>query len=171
VKSSSPRTRLLRKGRRNEDVHPARGDETVSLEPSSVQSRVGRIGWWSMCFFSFRYPRCTTDCITKPLFTCSVRILAGHVGKTRRKLIPRSTDWAGATHESLWARNRVQKWGRSSPTRCFARVQIDRRAMHNLLFLGHLLDRQSDREGDGYDDLCLSYARHLPALQIAIEAH
>ncbi len=26
--------------------------------------------------------------------------------------------WAGATHESLWARNLVQKWGRSSPTRC-----------------------------------------------------
>jgi len=33
---------------------------------------------------------------------------------------------------SLWARNRVQKWGRSSPARCFARVQIDRRAMRNL---------------------------------------
>src|SRR5437870_10302869 len=26
--------------------------------------------------------------------------------------------WAGATHESLWPRKRVQKWGRSSPTRC-----------------------------------------------------
>ena len=69
------------------------------------------------------------------------------------KFSPRSRapkgSWAGATHESLWARNRVQKWGRSSPTRCFALVQIDRRAMRNLVFFGHLLD--------------------LPALQVAIE--
>jgi hypothetical protein len=78
--------------------------------------------------------------------------------------------WAGATHESLWPRNRVQKWGRSSPTQDFARVQIDRRAMRNLLFLGHLLDRQGDREGDAYGDLCLSCTLHLPALQVAIEA-
>src|SRR6266849_8307256 len=28
--------------------------------------------------------------------------------------------WAGATHDSLWPRNRVQKWGRSSPTRCYS---------------------------------------------------
>jgi len=26
--------------------------------------------------------------------------------------------WAGATHDSLWAWNRVRKWGRSSPTQC-----------------------------------------------------
>jgi hypothetical protein len=41
---------------------------------------------------------------------------------------------------SVWARNRVQKWGRSSPFRCFARVQKDRRAMRNLLLLEYLLD-------------------------------
>jgi hypothetical protein len=104
------------------------------------------------------------------LFTCSVRIPAAHAGKTRRKLIPGSTDWAGATHESLWPRNRVQKWGRSSPTRRFARVQIDRRAMRNRFALGHLLDRQGKREGDGYGDLCLSCTSHLPMLQIANEA-
>src|SRR5436853_7862211 len=34
--------------------------------------------------------------------------------------------WAGATHDSLWPRNRVQKWGRSSPLRCFALVQNQR---------------------------------------------
>ncbi len=89
------------------------------------------------------------------------------------KFSPRSRapkgGWAGATHESLWARNRVQKWGRSSPTRCFARVQIDRHAMRNLLALGQLLDRQGDREGDADGDLCLSCTRHLPALQIAFE--
>ena len=78
--------------------------------------------------------------------------------------------WAGATHHSLWPRNRVQKWGRSSPTQGFARVQIDRRAMRNLLFLVHLLDRQGDREGDAYGDLGLSCTLHLPALQVAIEA-
>ena len=32
----------------------------------------------------------------------------------------------------LWAAEGSQKWGRSSPTRCFARVQIDCRAMRNL---------------------------------------
>jgi hypothetical protein len=36
------------------------------------------------------------------------------------------------------------------------RAQIDCRAMRNLLFLGHLLDRQSDREDDANGDLCLS---------------
>jgi len=60
--------------------------------------------------------------------------------------------WAGATHESLWPRNRVRKWGRSSPTQGFPRVQIDRRALQKLLFLGHLLDRQGDRESDAYGD-------------------
>src|SRR6266566_9165739 len=34
--------------------------------------------------------------------------------------------WAGATHDSLWPRNRVQKWGRSSPFRGFALVQNQR---------------------------------------------
>jgi hypothetical protein len=27
------------------------------------------------------------------------------------------SSWAGATHEPLWAQNRVQEWSRSSPTR------------------------------------------------------
>ena len=62
---------------------------------------------------------------------------------------PKETScWAGATHDSHWPRNRVRKWGRSSPTQGFARVQIDRRAMRNLLFLGQLLGRQGDSEGD-----------------------
>src|SRR2546422_331841 len=62
------------------------------------------------------------------------------------------------------------KWGRSSPTRCFARGQIDRRVVRNHLSIWHLLDRQGDREGDGYGDLCLSCTRHPFALQIAVEA-
>jgi hypothetical protein len=69
---------------------------------------------------------------------------------------------------SLWPRNRAENWGRSSPTKGFARVQIDRRAVRNLLFLGHLLDRRGEREGDGSGDLCLSCTRHLPALQSAV---
>jgi hypothetical protein len=66
-------------------------------------------------------------------------------------------------------RNRAQNWGRSSPTQGFARVQIDRRAVRNLLFLGHLLDRRGEREGDGSGDLCLSCTRHLPTLQRAVQ--
>ena len=49
---------------------------------------------------------------------------------------------------SLWARNRGQKRGRSSPFRRFARVQIDRRAMRNLLSFAHLVDGQGDHQGD-----------------------
>ena len=64
----------------------------------------------------------------------------------------------------------VQKWGRSSPTRCLARVQIDRRAMRNLLFLGQLPNRQGDREGDGYGDLCLLCTGHPATLQMCMEA-
>jgi hypothetical protein len=78
--------------------------------------------------------------------------------------------WAGATHESLWPRIRVQKWGRSSPTRCFARVQIDGRALRNLLCLGQFLDRQGDCEGVAYCDLGVSFTLHPPALRIAIGA-
>jgi len=32
---------------------------------------------------------------------------------------------------SLWPQHGAKKWGRSSPTRCFARVQIESRAMRN----------------------------------------
>src|SRR4029077_3973739 len=39
-----------------------------------------------------------------------------------------------------------------------------------VLSLGHLLDGQGDREGEGYGDLCLSCTRHPPVLQIATEA-
>jgi len=58
-----------------------------------------------------------------------------------------------------------QECGRYSPTRGFARGQIDRGAMRNLLFLGHLLDHQGDGEGDAIGDLRLSCTRHLLALQ------
>src|ERR1700686_3105969 len=90
--------------------------------------------------------------------------------RTRAKLRKESAPGLERPQASLWPRNRVQKWGRSSPTQGFAHVQIDRRAMRNLLFLGHLLGRQGDREGDACGDYCLSCTRHLTALQIAIEA-
>jgi len=93
-------------------------------------------------------------------FTCFVQILTA--------CTERNSCWAGATHESLWPRKRVRKWGRSSPTQGFASVQIDHRAMCNLLFLQHLFDRQDDREGDAYGDHRLSYTLHLRALQVAI---
>jgi hypothetical protein len=62
----------------------------------------------------------------------------------------------------------VRMWGRTSPTQGFASVQINRRAMRNLLFLRHLFDRQGDREGDAYGDHRVSCTLHLPALQVAI---
>ena len=91
-----------------------------------------------------------------------------HAGKTSEGISP----WAGATPSITLATEPCVKVGSppSSPTQGFARVQIDRRAMRNLLFLGRLLDRQGDREGDAYGDLCISCTLHLPALQVAIEA-
>jgi len=91
--------------------------------------------------------------------------IRGHTRAKHRK----ESSWAGTTRGSIWPRNRAQNWGRSSPTQGFARVQIDRRAVRNLLFLGHLLDRRGEREGDGSGDLCLSCTRHLPTLQRAVQ--
>src|SRR5947208_888120 len=84
-----------------------------------------------------------------------------HTRAKHRKESPRGLERPQA---SLWPRNRVQKWGRSSPTQGFARVQIDRRAMRNLLLLGHLLDRRGDRQGDAYGNPSIACTRHLPAL-------
>ena len=63
-------------------------------------------------------------------------------------------------HELLWARNRAQKWGRSSPIRCFVRAQIDRYAMYNLFRFGLFRKSESDAKGDGWGDLCLSCTVH-----------
>jgi len=59
------------------------------------------------------------------------------------------------------------KVGSLQPNTMFARVQIDRRALRNLLFLERLPDRQGDYEGDANGDLCRSCIRHPSALQIA----
>jgi hypothetical protein len=69
------------------------------------------------------------------------------------KFSPRSRapkgSWAGATPSITLGTEPCPKVGRSSPSRCFARVQIDRRAMCNFLSFGHLPNRQGEREGDG----------------------
>ena len=51
-------------------------------------------------------------------------------------------------HELLWARNRAQKWGRSSPIRCFVRVQTYRRAMRNVFYFGLFRKSEGDAKGD-----------------------
>jgi hypothetical protein len=56
---------------------------------------------------------------------------------------------AGATPRFFWAAKGSQKWGRSSPTRCLARVQIAHSVVGNFFSFGHLLDREGEREGDG----------------------
>ena len=55
--------------------------------------------------------------------------------RQRRKLC-----WAGATPVVFWPQAFGQKWGRSSPTRCFARVQSDRSFSRKLFSLLPLLD-------------------------------
>ena len=63
-------------------------------------------------------------------------------------------------HELLWARKRAQKWGRSSPIRCFVRAQIDRCARCNLFCSGFFRKSEGDAKGDGWGDLCLSCTVH-----------
>src|ERR1700691_4974009 len=63
-------------------------------------------------------------------------------------------------HELLWARKRAQKWGRSSPIRCFVRVQIDRRDLHNFFGFGLFRKSVGELKGDGWGDLCLSCTVH-----------
>ena len=50
-------------------------------------------------------------------------------------------------HELLWARKRAQKWGRSSPIRCFVRAQIDRHAMRNFFCFGLFRKSEGERKG------------------------
>src|SRR6266576_6812924 len=79
--------------------------------------------------------------------------------------------WAGATHDSLWPRNRVQKWGRSSPLRWISRVQTACRAMCNLCTPNNFASPLGDANGDGQGYVCLSRTRHLSAPEKAIESH
>src|SRR4029077_5723636 len=60
-------------------------------------------------------------------------------------------------HELLWARKRAQKWGRSSPIRCFVRAQIDRYAMYNLFPFGLFRKSEGDAKGDGWV-ICVFHA-------------
>src|ERR1700694_4709284 len=41
-----------------------------------------------------------------------------------RQMSARLIGWAGATHDSLWPRNRVQKGGRSMPKRCHSAAKL-----------------------------------------------
>src|ERR1700691_3687647 len=63
-------------------------------------------------------------------------------------------------HELLWARKRAQKWGRSSPIRCFVRARTYRRAMRNFfcwrLFQKSYGEPRSERQGE----LCVSCTVH-----------
>ena len=79
--------------------------------------------------------------------------------------------WAGATHESLLGTEPCAKVGSLQPNSVPFRGHFAHSVVRNSLLLGHLLARQGEREGDGQGEQTLSCTVHLPALQIAIEAH
>jgi hypothetical protein len=95
-------------------------------------------------------------------FTCFVQIL---IARTERSFL-----FGWSDPRLTLGTEPCAKVGSLQLNSVFARGQIDRRAMRNLVYLGHLFERQGDREGDGNGDLCLSCTLHLPALQVAIEA-
>ncbi len=63
-------------------------------------------------------------------------------------------------HELLWARKRAQKWGRSSPIRCFVRAQIDRHAMRNFFCFGLFRKSYGEPKSERWGELCVSCTVH-----------
>ena len=63
-------------------------------------------------------------------------------------------------HELLWARKRAQKWGRSSPIRCFVRAQMHRHAMRNFFCFGLFQEISGEPKSEPQGDLCLSCTVH-----------
>ena len=70
-------------------------------------------------------------------------------------------------HELLWARNRAQKWGRSSPIPCFVCAQIDRHAMRNFFCFGLFRKSKGELKGDGWGELCVSCTVHPQKIAFA----
>src|SRR5258708_22314206 len=66
-----------------------------------------------------------------------------------RAYLEEASCWAGATHDLLWPRHRGRRWCRSSPTWCHSAAQFDLSVVRNFFSFGHLLHRESGREGDG----------------------
>ena len=67
----------------------------------------------------------------------------------------------------FFATSKWRKVGSLQPNSEPLRVQIELSVVRNLFSFEHLLDRDSEREGDGQGELCLSCTRHLAALQLA----
>src|SRR5207253_4761371 len=55
---------------------------------------------------------------------------------------------AGATPRFFWAAKGSQKWGRSSPFRCFAHVQTECRSMRNLYAPNNFRSRSEEHTSE-----------------------
>jgi len=82
----------------------------------------------------------------------------------------RSSDWLGWSDPSgLLATAQWQKVGSLQPNTQPFRGHLGHSLVRNFHSVGHLLDRQGEREGDGWGDLCLSCTRHLSTTQIRLK--
>lgn len=75
---------------------------------------------------------------------------------------PRNLVGLERPRRSLWPRDSAKTWGRSSPTRCFARVQIGNRAMRNPHAPNHFASPWGDANGDLKGDLPCLLDSHPP---------
>jgi hypothetical protein len=121
VHADKTRSRFLRNGRErpHELFGRLKAEKVGSLPPNLVFFSVSLFS--SSCLLFPRFPgtyahpklkkmlKTKLKCVIPTFFSCFAHILAARTKEV--------SCWAGATHDSLWARNRVQKWGRSSPTR------------------------------------------------------
>jgi len=63
-------------------------------------------------------------------------------------------------HELLWARIRAQKWGRSSPIRCFDRAQLFVLAMCSFYCCGLFRKSYGEPKSERQRELCVSCTVH-----------
>ena len=120
--ANKTRSRFLCNGRErpHELFGRLKAEKAGSLPPNLVFFSVSL--FTSSCLLFPRFPETYEHHKEKKMVKAKLKYVIPTFFTCLPRFSPRAPKefscWAGATHDSLWARNLVQKWGRSSPTRC-----------------------------------------------------